>query len=113
MNSSKSENIKPKIKVNDSVVIKSGVSKGKRGKVLKIDRENSRIIVEGINKRNKYLKPSQDNPQGRMVSIEFPIHISNVMYFCDKCKKGSRIGIEIKDKSKFRVCKACGKSLDK
>lgn len=113
MDRSQSENIKSRIKVNDSVVIKSGVSKGKRGKVLKIDREKSRIIVEGINKRNKYLRPSQDNPQGRVISIEFPIHISNVMYFCDKCKKGSRVGVEIKDKSKFRVCKACGKSIDK
>ena len=113
MNSSNTEQVKPKIKVNDNVVVINGASKGKRGKVLKIDREKSRIIVEGINKRNKYLKPSQENPQGRVVNIEFPIDISNVMFFCDKCKKGSRIGTEFKDKNKFRVCKTCGKSIDK
>ena len=113
MNSNNLKMIKPKIKVNDNVVVTNGASKGKRGKVLKIDRDNSRIIVEGINKRNKYIKPSQENPQGRIVNIEFPINISNVMYFCDKCKKGSRIGTEFKDKNKFRICKTCGKSIDK
>ena len=101
------------LKKNDSVVVKSGAFKGKRGKILKISKESGRVVVEGVNKRNKYLKPSQEHPQGGMVNIEFPIHISNVMYFCDKCKKGIRMGVEIKDKSKFRVCRSCGKSLDK
>lgn len=101
------------LKKNDSVVIKSGAFKGKRGKVLKINKEAGRIVVEGINKRNKYIRPSQEHPQGGVINIEFPIHISNVMYFCDKCKKGIRIGVEIKEKSKNRVCRTCGKSLDK
>ena len=113
MNSVSENSSKTKLKINDSVVVISGSNRGKRGKVLKVDRTNGRIIVEGVNKRNKYLKPSQDNPQGRMVNLEFPIHISNVMYFCDKCKKGIRIGVEIKDKSKTRICKSCSKSIDK
>ncbi len=108
-----SDCVKSKLKINDNVVVNSGSNRGKRGKVLKVDRTKGRIIVEGVNKRNKYLKPSQENPQGRMVTLEFPIHISNVMYFCDKCKKGTRIGIEISDKSKTRICKSCSKSIDK
>lgn len=104
---------KTKLKINDSVVVVSGSNRGKRGKILKVDRSKGRIIVEGVNKRNKYLRPSQDNPQGRMINLEFPIHISNVMYFCDKCKKGVRIGIELKEKSKTRICKSCSKSIDK
>jgi len=113
MNSVSADSVKTKLKINDNVVVISGANRGKRGKVLKVDRIKGRIIVEGVNKRNKYLKPSQDNPQGRMVNLEFPIHISNVMYFCDKCKKGIRIGIEITDKSKTRICKSCSKSIDK
>lgn len=108
-----SDCVKTKLKINDSVVVNSGSNRGKRGKVLKVDRTKGRIIVEGVNKRNKYLKPSQENPQGRMVTLEFPIHISNVMYFCDKCKKGTRIGIEMTNKSKTRICKSCSKSIDK
>lgn len=101
------------LKKNDSVVVTSGAFKGKRGKILKISKDRGRIVVEGINKRNKYIKPSQEHPQGGMINIEFPIHISNVMYFCDKCKKGIRIAVETKEKSKNRICRTCGKSLDK
>ena len=113
MNNNSSDKCNTSLKKNDSVVVKSGAFKGKRGKVLKINKDDGRVVVEGINKRNKYIRPSQEHPQGGMVNIEFPIHISNVMYFCDKCKKGIRIGVEIKEKSKSRVCSKCGKSLDK
>jgi large subunit ribosomal protein L24 len=113
MNNAYSDSGKTKLKINDNVVVISGSNKGKRGKVLKIDKIKGRIIVEGVNKRNKYLKPSQENPQGRMINLEFPINISNVMYFCDKCKKGIRIGVELKDKTKTRICRSCSKSIDK
>jgi len=48
-----------------------------------------------------------------VISLEYPVEISKVMIFCDKCKKGVRVGMEIKDSGKNRVCKKCGKSLDK
>ncbi len=113
MKNSNSEKTNTKFKLNDNVVVMTGADRGKRGKILTIDRDKNRVIVEGINKKTKYLKASQEHPQGGMISLEFPIHLSNVMYFCDKCKKGSRIGVGIKDKSKTRVCKSCGKSIDK
>ena len=105
--------VKTKFKKNDSVVVVSGSDRGKRGKVLKVDSAKGRVIVEGVNKRNKYVKPSQESPKGRIDNIEYPIHISNVMYFCDKCKKGTRIGINQTEKAKVRICKACSKSIDK
>ena len=61
------------------------------------------MIVEGINKRNKFVRPTQENPKGGSVNIEFPIALSNVMVFCEKCKKPVRLGIEIKDDVKIRV----------
>ncbi len=106
-------NNKTKLKVNDNVVVVSGADRGKRGKILKIDANSSRVIVEGINKKTKYLRATQENPQGGMVNIEFPIHISNVMLFCEKSKKPTRVGIEITDKSKNRISKKSGKSIDK
>ncbi|MCU0846609.1 MAG: 50S ribosomal protein L24 [Spirochaetes bacterium] len=109
----KVESTKTKLKVNDNVVVISGADKGKRGKILKINRNSGRVIIEGINKRKKFLRPNQENPQGGFITMEFPINLSNVMLFCDKCKKGVRIGMETKDKQKTRVCKKCGKSLDK
>ncbi len=101
-----------RIKANDNVVVNTGADRGRRGKVLKVSTKNGRVIVEGINKKNKYLKPGPEQPKGGKVNVEFPIDISNVMIFCDKCKKGVRIGIQYKDKTRIRVCKKCGKNLD-
>lgn len=108
----KQETITTRIKKNDNVVVTAGADRGRRGKVLKVGTKAGKIIVEGINKRKKYLKPGPEQPKGGVVNMEFPIDISNVMIFCDKCKKGVRIGIQFKDKSRVRVCKKCGKSLD-
>ena len=104
---------KVKLKVDDTVVVISGTEKGKRGKIRKIDRQNSRLIIEGINKRTKYVKPSQAYPEGGVINIEFPIHLSNVMIFCDSCKKNVRISVKLDGDTKSRVCNSCGKSLDK
>jgi len=107
------QKIKTKLKVNDNVVVNSGADKGKRGKILKIDRQKSRVIVEGINKRSKFIKASQENPNGGMATFEFPINLSNVMIFCEKCKQGVRVSIDQKGDEKKRLCSKCGKSLDK
>lgn len=93
------------------MVVISGSDKGRKGKILFVDRKKSRVVIEGVNKRQKYMKPTQENPKGGALSKEFPIAISNVMLFCDKCKKGVRIGMNINDNTKTRVCKKCGKSL--
>lgn len=105
--------MKTKLKKNDSVVIVAGADRGKRGKILYIDIEKNRVIVEGINKKKKFVRPSQENPKGGSISLEHPVNMSNVMHFCDKCKKGVRIGFEIKENSKIRICRKCGKSIDK
>ena len=105
--------VKTRLKVEDNVVVISGSEKGKRGKILNIDRKKGRVIVEGINKRNKFIRATQENPKGGAVTLEFPFNLTNVMIFCDKCKKAVRVGVELKDNGKQRVCKKCGKSLDK
>ncbi len=102
-----------RLKIDDTVVVTAGSDRGRRGKILKLDRKNGRVIVEGVNKKKKYIRASQENPKGGVLTIEFPIDLSNVMLFCEKCKKGVRVGVEVKDKNKTRVCRKCGKSLDK
>ena len=102
---------KTKLKVNDNVIVITGVDKGRRGKILHIDRGKSRIIIENVNKKHKHIKPSQEFPKGGKVHIERWLNVSNVMLFCDKCKKGVRIGMKLTDNAKSRVCKKCGKSI--
>jgi large subunit ribosomal protein L24 len=70
---------KTHVKRNDMVVVIAGAARGRRGKVLSVDRAKDRVVVEGVNVRNKTTRPSQLNPQGGMTEIECPIHISNVM----------------------------------
>lgn len=105
--------VKSKIRKDDQVVVVSGSDSGKRGKVLYVDKKKCRIIVEGVNVKTKHIKQNQQNSAEKgIVKLEFPFQISNVMYFCDKCKKGVRLGVRRDEKSTSRVCKKCGKSFD-
>lgn len=105
--------IKARLKKNDNVVVIAGSDKGRRGKILFIDLVKGKVVVEGINKKKKFVRPSQQNPKGGSISLEYPINISNVMLFCEKCKKGVRFGVEVKSDGKTRVCVKCRKSFDK
>lgn len=100
------------IRENDEVLVISGVSKGTRGKVLKIDRDNGRLIIEGVNKVYKHVKRSQKNPQGGRLSKEMPIDVSNVMLLCPQTGQRTRVGVRYnKDGSKERYAKKSGASL--
>jgi large subunit ribosomal protein L24 len=101
-----------RLKKNDDVMVIAGTDKGKRGKILLVDPDKGRVVVEGINKKTKHVRASQDNPKGGILKIERPVDVSNVLFFCDKCKKGVRLGAKLKDDKKIRVCRKCGKSLD-
>jgi large subunit ribosomal protein L24 len=81
-----------KIKKNDLVVIIAGNDRGKRGKVLKVFPEKHRIIVEGVNFIKRHQRPTQNRPQGGIVTREGAIHVSNVMLIDPKSGKPSRVG---------------------
>lgn len=102
------------VKKGDSVVVISGKDKGKKGKVLIAMPKDSKVIVEGINMSTKHKKPSKSVQQGGIIHQESPIFSSKVMLWCDKCKKGVRLGHKLlDDKSKVRYCKSCGDVFDK
>jgi len=102
------------VKRGDSVVVISGKDKGKRGKVLVALPKNSKVIVEGVNMSTKHKKPSKTVQQGGIIHQESPLFSSKVMIWCDKCKKGVRIGHKmLNDQTKVRYCKSCGDVFDK
>jgi large subunit ribosomal protein L24 len=70
---------KLKIKKNDIVRVISGNSKGKEGKVLSVNRDTMRALVEGVNLVSRHTKPNTKTPQGGIVKKEAPIHVSNLM----------------------------------
>ena len=106
----KNEAIKYKIKAGDTVKVISGKEKGKQGKVIKINADKGRIIIEGINMVKKAIRKSKDNQQGGIMEIEASMHISNIKIICKKCGP-TRVGYDIGKKNKTRVCKKCGEQL--
>ena len=76
-----------KIKVGDKVKVITGSKKGKEGKVSKVLRSESRVIVEGINIVKKHVKPGRTNETGGILEIEAPIHISNVKVLSEEKKE--------------------------
>jgi large subunit ribosomal protein L24 len=83
--------VKLHIKKGDTVKVISGTSKGKEGRVLRIDAQTERAVVEGANMIKKHTKPNADNPQGGIIEQEAPIHISNLMVVDGK-GNATRIG---------------------
>jgi large subunit ribosomal protein L24 len=101
-----------RLKKGDTVKVIAGKEKGKSGKILSTIPAKQRVVVEKINLIKKHQRPDAKG-KGGIVEKEGPIHISNVMYLCDKCGSGVRIGYKILDDGKkARVCAKCHETLD-
>jgi large subunit ribosomal protein L24 len=78
------------------------------GRVLRVLPDEGKVVVEGINRVYKHLKPSRQNPQGGRLSKEMPIDVSNVQLYCSTCRRGVRVGRRYgADGHKERYCKKC------
>jgi large subunit ribosomal protein L24 len=97
--------MKLKIKTGDTVRVLSGDHKGSEGKVVSVDRQKNKAIVEGVNMVSKHEKPSAKNPQGGIVEKEAPIHVSNLSLIDKKSGETTRVGFEVRDGKKVRVSK--------
>ena len=109
--------MKVKIRKGDTVEVISGQfkDKGKRGEVIRVYPDESRLVVQGVSLRKKHQRQVQT--KGRTLSpgiIEFegPVSISNVMLVCPVCDEPTRIGITREGKQVQRVCKKCNAEFD-
>jgi large subunit ribosomal protein L24 len=101
------------IRKDDFVVVITGDDKGPEPrKVLRVLAEKNKIIVEGVNRVWKHMKPSQKNQQGGRLSKEMPINASNVMLYSPTARRGVRVGFRFTESGqKERYCKVSGASL--
>ncbi len=100
-----------KLRVNDTVKVLAGKDKGKTGQILKIDRENGRVMVQGIGIVKKTFKPRSEQDQGGIREVESYIDISNVAYVL-KSGETTRLGYEFdKNGKKVRVAKKTGDKI--
>lgn len=106
---------KLRIKKNDTVYVLAGDDKGKTGRVLSIDAKAGRAIVEGVNMVSKSTKPSAQHPQGGIVKMEAPIHLSNLNVVDPKSGKDpkpTRVGFKKDDSGKtIRYSKKSGEEI--
>ena len=101
------------VKKGDTVMIITGKDKSKTGTVLQLLPKKDGLLVEGLNIIKRHTR-ARGNEPGGIVEKEAPIHVSNVMIYCGKCKKAVRTRITVlTDGKKSRVCVKCGEAFDK
>jgi large subunit ribosomal protein L24 len=100
------------VKKGDTVMITTGKDKAKTGKVLRVIPKKDGVLVEGLNVVKRHTRAKGNEPGG-IVEKEAPVHISNVMVYCGKCKKAVRTRIKAhEDGTKERLCVTCDESFD-
>ena len=100
-----------KLKTGDKVIVIAGANKGKEGKIIKTLKD--KVVVEGVNLRKKHLKPKNNNGTGEIITVEAPIHVSNVAIMDPKTKKPTNIGYDFdKNGKKIRISKKSNEKID-
>ena len=101
------------IKKGDTVIVISGKDRGKKGKVLQVNKKTERVIVEGVNMVTKHQKPTQKVQQGGIIHQEAAVHVSNVMIYDTKVKAGTRVKHQILENGKkVRVSVKSGETIE-
>jgi large subunit ribosomal protein L24 len=99
------------IRTGDTVEVIAGNDRGQRSRVIKVDRETGKALVEGVNRVKKHIRRSQKYPQGGVLSKEMPVQLSNLQFYCASCGRAVRLGARfLADGSKERFCRKCGAS---
>ncbi len=99
------------IKKGDTVQVLAGEDRGKQGRVLSVNAEKQRAIVEGVNMVTKHTKPNAKHPQGGRIQMEAPIHISNLALLDPKSGKPTRVGYRMEGEKKVRFAKKSGEEI--
>lgn len=102
------------VKKGDTVQVITGKDKAKVGEVLQVLPQLSKVVVKGVNIKTKHVKPQREGESGQIITIEAPIHSSNVMLYSNKQNTASRICYTFDDKGrKVRKLKKTGEIIDK
>ncbi|MGQ0733465.1 MAG: 50S ribosomal protein L24 [Acidobacteriota bacterium] len=107
--------LKTPLRKNDTVVVRTGKDRGKRGRVLRVLTDNNRLLVEGVNLIKRHTRPNpQKNIKGGIVEREAPIHASNVMLLDPETNEATRLGVQtLPDGRRVRISRKSGTVVDK
>jgi large subunit ribosomal protein L24 len=102
-----------KIKKGDTVLVAIGKDRGRKGKVKKVLPKESKVLVDGLNIYKKNVKAQSKEKPGGIIEVSRPLPVANVVLFCPKCKKTTRIGYVFDKKGmRHRICKKCQEYID-
>ncbi len=102
MNNKKNKQTKLHLKIGDNVEVIAGNAKGKRGRVIRIDRDKMRAFIGGVNMVTRHVKPSASQPNSEVIQKEASIHMSNIMVIDPSTDKPRRTGRKLDDKGKLQ-----------
>ena len=103
-----------KIRRGDRVMVIRGNHRGQEGTVLRVEPEKNRVVIEGVNRRKRHMKPSQSNPEGGIVEFEAPVHASNVMLIDPQTGEPTRVRTQVgQDGKRERVAVKSGRVIPK
>lgn len=103
-----------KIKKGDTVLVRGGKDRGKKGKVLVMFPKEGRMVVEGANIVKKHIRPRKAGEKGQIVEVPSKMPISRAMLVCTSCGKGTRVGIRRtagENSVRERICKKCSATI--
>lgn len=104
------------IKKGDMVEVISGNDRGVRGKVLRLNPGDDKVVVSGVRIVKKHQRPvraGRSQVQPGIIEFEGPIHVAKVMLVCPRCSARTRVGFDVReDGTKVRMCKKCGQTID-
>ncbi len=104
-----------RVKKGDTVEVIAGDDRGVRGTVLRVIPKKQRVVVSGVNlviKHQRAQRAGRSQMQGGRIQFEAPIHWSNVMPVCPHCDRPTRVGYQVVDGRKVRICRRCGEAID-
>lgn len=100
-----------KFKKGDNVIVISGKDKGKKGTVVRVLKDENKVVVDGINLTKKHQRPRKSGEKGSIITIAMPINLSNVMAVDPKSGKRSRVGFKMVGDKKVRIARKSGQEL--
>ncbi len=100
-----------KFKKGDNVIVISGKDKGKKGTIVRVLKDENKVVVDGINLTKKHQRPRKSGEKGSIITIAMPINLSNVMAVDPKSGKRSRVGFKMVGDKKVRIARKSGQEL--
>lgn len=101
-----------KLHVKDRVLVTAGKDKGREGQIVQVLLDKQKVVVEGVNKYKRHIKPRGKDQKGSILDKERPLPVANVAFICTKCKEVTRIGYKkTAGGEKVRICRKCGEEI--